>query len=253
MMTMGMRPGRVAVLPETALQARLADGLHLLNCLEGVEGQLWSDGELKASRWWEETPSTGQWLEFLRSAGMVVNTSPQVPPAEQPVWRSRPWTNSGDGLGLERRGGQAAMVGGGVLLAAYAYLGGVLAHNAVALSDVENRLVETQRRLAPAVADRERALANFEFLDGFAKLDPYPPQLAVFSRVAEKLPSNGAQLIAWSYQQGELQFTVFSPASAADILFYVKTYSSVEGFAGVTADRADGDRGLRMKLRLARR
>jgi hypothetical protein len=33
----------------------------------------------------------------------------------------------------------------------------------------------------------------------------------------------------------------------------VKTYSSVEGFTDVTADRADSDRGLRIKLRLARR
>jgi hypothetical protein len=253
MMTMGVHPGRVAVLPETALQARLTDGLHLVDCLEGVEGQLWSDGELKASRWWAETPSTRQWLEFQRAAGMMIHAFPQIPPAEQPVWRNRPWTNSGEGLGIERRAGQAAMVGGGVLLAAYAYFGGSLAHNAQALSDLENRLVETQRRLAPAVSDRERALANFDFLDGFAKLDPYASQLAVFARVAEKLPSNGAQLAAWSYQQGDLQFTVFSPTSPPDILFYVKTYSAVEGFTSVTADRAEGDRSLRMKLRLARR
>jgi hypothetical protein len=36
------------------------------------------------------------------------------------------------------------------------------------------------------------------------------------------------------------------------MLFYVKTYSPVEGFTDVTADRAEGDRNLRMKLRLAK-
>jgi hypothetical protein len=74
----------------------------------------------------------------------------------------------------------------------------------------------------------------------------------LLARVAEKLPSNGAQIAAWSYQQGDLQFTVFSPASSLDILFYVKTYSAVEGFADVTADRAQSDRALRIKLHVAR-
>jgi len=248
----GVRPGRVAVFPETALQARAADGLHLIDCLEGVEGQLWTEGELTASRWWAETPSPGQWLEFQRATGMLVQALPQVPPAEQPVWSSRSWTSTGGRLGLERRSREAAIAGAGALLAAYAYLGGSVAHDALALSDIENRLVDAQRRSAPAIADRERALANFDFLAGFHKLDPYPSQLAILARVAEKLPSNGAQLASWTYQQGDLQFTVFSPSSAADMLFYVKTYSSVEGFTDVTADRAEGDRSLRMKLRLAK-
>jgi hypothetical protein len=251
MLSMGVRPGRVTVLPETALQARGADGLQLIDCLEGVEGQFWSEGELKASRWWAETPSPGQWLEFQRATGMVVHALPQVPPAEQPVWRGQPWTSSGEGLRLERRGREAAVVVAGTLLAAYVYLAGSLAHDALSVSDVENRLVDAQRRSAPVLADREAALANLDFLGGFAKLDPYPPQPTVLARVAEKLPSNGAQLAAWSYQQGDLQFTVFSPISPPDILFYVKTYSSVEGFTDVTAERAEGDRSLRVKLHLA--
>ena len=105
---------------------------------------------------------------------------------------------------------------------------------------------------APAIADREQALANVDYLTGFAKLDPYPPQLAALARVAENLPSNGAQLAAWSYQSGDLQFTIFSPVSSLDILFYVKTYSSIPGFTDVTAERAEGPRSLRIKLHLAR-
>ena len=118
--------------------------------------------------------------------------------------------------------------------------------------EIDNRLGEAQNRAAPIIADREKALANFDYLSAFANLDPYPPQLSVLARVAENLPSNGAQIAAWSYQSGDLQFTVFSPASSLDILFYVKTYSSVPGFNEVAAERAEGPRSLRVKLHLAK-
>ena len=143
------------------------------------------------------------------------------------------------------------LAGAGVLLAAYGYLGGSLAHDARTLSDVVHRLPSAEREAAPAISDRERALANLDFLASFAKLTPYPPQLALFARVAEKLPTNGARIIAWAYQQGELEFTILSPGPI-DILFYVKTYSSVDGFTDVTAGSGEGDRTLRIKLRVAK-
>jgi hypothetical protein len=252
MQATGVRPGRITALPETALQARHEDGLHLVECLEGVEGQLWAEGELKASRWWAEPPSPEQWLEFVRATGVVVHAPPGLPPLEQPAWRSRAWTNSGAGLELERRSREAALAGAALLLAAYAYLAGSLAHDARSLAEIDNRLGEAQYRAAPVIADREGALANLDYLAGFAKLDPYPPQLSVLARVAENLPSNGAQLASWAYQSGDLQFTVFSPASSLDILFYVKAYSSVPGFTDVAAERAEGPRSLRVKLHLAK-
>lgn len=252
MLTMGINPRRLAVRPEGVLQAKAADGLHLVSCLEGVEGQFWSKGELQASRWWPETPSRAQWLEFQRASGVIVDPLVDAPSAEHPTWRGRPWTNSASGLGLgvERHGREALIAGVGILLAAYGYLGGSLAHDTISLSAIEGRLRTAEQRAAPVIAERTRALANQEFFSSFEKLNPYPPQLTVFARVAEKLPG-GSRITAWSYQDGDLQFTVVSPTTP-DILFYVKTYSSVEGFTDVTADRADGDRGLRIKLRLAR-
>ena len=139
-----------------------------------------------------------------------------------------------------------------MLLAAYGYLSGSLAHDAMSMSAVEKRLRVAEQRSAPTIAERSRALANREFLDNFAKLNSYPSQFALFARVAEKLPPNGSRITAWSYQDGDLQFTILSPATP-DVLFYVKTYSSVEGFTEVAADRADSERGLRIKLRLARK
>jgi hypothetical protein len=252
MLAQGVRPGRITVLPETALQARGEDGLRLIECIEGVEGQFWAEGELKASRWWPGRPLPEQWLEFVRSTGVAVHSLPPVPDPEPLIWRSRPWTNSGTGLELERHGREAALAGAALVIAGYAYLGGSLLRDAHALAEVDDRLREAQQRAAPIIADREQALASLDYLAGFAKLDPYPPQLSILARVAENLPSNGARLVAWSYQTGDLQFTVFSPASSVDILFYVKTYSSVPGFTDVTAERAENPRSLRVKTHLAK-
>ena len=153
---------------------------------------------------------------------------------------------------MERRARVVFAAGAGLLLAAYGYLGGSLVHDAMSMSAVEKRLEIAEQRSAPIIAERSRALANREFLDNFSKLDLYPSQFALFARVAEKFPANGSRLTAWSYQDGDLQFTILSPTTP-DVLFYVKTYSSVEGFTEVAADRADSERGLRIKLRLARK
>jgi hypothetical protein len=199
-------------------------------------------------------PALEQWLEFRRASGLAADALTDSPPAESPPWRSRPWTNSGggSGIGTERRAREAFVAGAGLLLAAYGYLSGSLAHEAISMSAVEKRLRIAEQRSAPIIAERSGALANREFLDNFAKLNSYPSQFALFARVAEKLPPNGSRITAWTYQDGDLQFTILSPATP-DILFYVKTYSSVEGFTEVAADRADSERGLRIKLRLARK
>ncbi len=249
----GLRADRVAVVPETAVQAQAADGLRLVACLEGCEAQAWSGGELKASRWWPEPPSSHQWVEFQRTAGMPVDPLVHVPPVETPLWRRRPWTSSGEGLGssIERRQRELATAGGAILVALYGYFGASLTQHALALSAVEGRVSAAERQAAPVFRDRTQAAANQEFLTNFAALSPYPSQLALFARVAEKLPRNGVRIVAWSYQEGDLQFTLLSPVPA-DILFYVQTYSAVPGFTDVTADRVDNDRTLRIKLRLVR-
>jgi len=98
------------------------------------------------------------------------------------------------------------------------------------------------------VNDRVRAIENREFLAGFQKLTPYPPQFELLARVAAQLPKD-TRITGWSYEAGNLQFTIASPTSP-DLLFYVKSYAAVKGFTDVTADRAEGDRTLRVKLRV---
>lgn len=60
-------PARHAV-PET-LYHPPADGVVLRQCLEGCEGQMWSGGVLRVSRWWVQSPGPEDWAHFCRAAG----------------------------------------------------------------------------------------------------------------------------------------------------------------------------------------
>jgi len=61
----GLRP-----VPESALHISV-DGSDLVETMHGVEGQIWRDGHLVASRWWPQTPRAPDWAAFVRSAGQA--------------------------------------------------------------------------------------------------------------------------------------------------------------------------------------
>ncbi len=79
----------VRVLPESLARVGAMDGARLVECLDGVEGEIWRDGVLTASRWWPSKPAPRDWLLFLRAGRSALtdgqtNAPPQV---ETPVWR----------------------------------------------------------------------------------------------------------------------------------------------------------------------
>ncbi|HFB55298.1 MAG TPA: hypothetical protein ENJ46_05185 [Hellea balneolensis] len=55
-------------LPESLAYEPAEAGERLVICMEGVEGQVWRDGVLRASRWWPQTPTQRQWQTFMRVA-----------------------------------------------------------------------------------------------------------------------------------------------------------------------------------------
>lgn len=56
------------VIPESLLHDPLDQGTRLIACIDGVEGQIWQNGQLKHSRWWPNAPSPSDWALFLRAA-----------------------------------------------------------------------------------------------------------------------------------------------------------------------------------------
>ena len=68
------------------------------------------------------------------------------------------------------------------------------------------------------------------------------------AQVAEKLPRNGAKLVEWFYQSGELRFTVES--AAIDPRFYVEAFQSVAIFHEVKSETNNQPNQIVMSMKL---
>jgi hypothetical protein len=241
---------RVSVLPESALQP-LGDGVRVIECLDGVEGQCWEQGSLVASRWWPCPPDSRGWVLFQRGAAVGpdrLNTN--QPPAAALPWLARPWTSSPTegwgGIGNVDLPFAAAGIAV-VLLIGYAYLGAESLRLIWDRSAVEGQIAVHSAEAAPAVEARIAALGNAAAIQRLHQLDPYPSQLALMARVAEILPKNEAHLTEWSYDRGRLEMTVAAD-HPLDAVFFVRVLERVDRFKAVSVERAGGDNSLRIRL-----
>src|SRR5690606_21704631 len=120
----GGKPRRIEFVPEALyVGAAREDGAELLALAHGVEGRVWRQGRLVASRWWPAQPDPGAWRTFLRSAGAATAADDPMPaPLSAPI-AVRRWSadarRAGKGsplAGLTSYAPQAALVVGLALL-----------------------------------------------------------------------------------------------------------------------------------------
>ncbi|WP_374473103.1 hypothetical protein [Arenimonas sp.] len=94
-----MAEGEPGWIPESLLRAPPAgDGPRLLQAIEGVEGQVWRDGQLQASQWWPAVPDADAWRRFLRACGIGPDAAGAVPAPETLPWETTPWGDAPRGL-----------------------------------------------------------------------------------------------------------------------------------------------------------
>jgi hypothetical protein len=252
----GLRPDRITVLPETALQPRGTNELRHVATLDGSEGQWWVDGLLASSRWWPVPPDEAEWIRFQRAAGVPPESALQSPGeplllAELP----RPWL-SGSTSRAGSIGSFPVKPAYWAVGAGYALLIGLMIGqsfgNRNALDSIEADLAAATKDAQPRAGERSDARAALDAVTRLAALSPYPSQLDLFTRVTGILPRNGTKVTDWSYQSGQLEFTVSAP-SGIDAPAYVKAFQNVPGFANVSADHAGSDKVLKIKLKVAPR
>nr|WP_316640640.1 hypothetical protein [uncultured Roseateles sp.] len=152
--------------PESLLHEAPADGVVLLECLEGFEGQAWRGAVLNTSRWWPQLPDEAEWLGFVRQCRLSPAES-QAALAQVPVARSSPWFRPArqvlraDQLSRSQQGNERLVLGaaGLILVAATAYG----AHDAWATYQFrlaqQAAVMSLKDEVAPILAAREKALA----------------------------------------------------------------------------------------------
>lgn len=189
---------------ESRLQARPVDnGVVLVRCLEGFDGQVWRNGILRASRWWEREPDQVVWQWFLRGAGLPPQPCPQP---KTPVLLNKPW-----GRTLEwRRGdfGRWEVRAWWLLALMSAALVGYQIAQAYRLSDLRTELLDRQASFYEANARvldaRAQAEVSLQRLTLLRQLWARPSQIALLHEVLKRLPDSDMEIIEWTYSEGSL-------------------------------------------------
>jgi hypothetical protein len=243
-----LNPARVRVLPESLLHPPLGDAVALRACLEGVEGQVWREGGLAASRWWPRPPEPAEWIGFQRDAGVAPEAQVRgVPAPLEAPWLEQPWATTAS---LAQATGSGARREAWALGAAAAAL--ALATTWYGASIVKLRQVEAERGAELQAAERASEpmrLARGQALEASARaqelksLDAYPQQLALMATIAEKLPPNGTRLQEWDFREGKLKVIIASPNATASSE-YVKSLETAGPFGNVQAAPTADGKGL---------
>lgn len=222
------------LLPESVLHPA-ADGLRLVSCIDGFEGQCWSNGELTAAEWWPSLPEPEHWVRFMRSAGLVPSERLPVPTTVQLL--DRPWARRAAGGGgnqlLEQ---ERRLVMSGASLVAFVLcwqLVGLYLDNS-SQAQLRETLAERQQALEPQLAARTQAFDNQAQYENLLELFPAHRQLQVMAQVAATLPKK-IQLTEWSLEADQLSLAL--RGTSPEPSFYVGRFQDVDIFEDVTAER----------------
>ena len=197
----GLDPARLAFVPEPLRGAAMpTDGLRLLRCEEGFEGQRWQGRFLCASRWWPELPSQREWQLFEHAAGIAddaVSTAgmPAVSTAE-PARRSWARLHRTDEPPSPLARVERLAVTGlalALLAASVANLRQELDWRQVH-TDLAARRDQLTTELQPLLARRQQALGLSSQANGLAARLSASDPLDVLSRLAAVLPREGVLL-----------------------------------------------------------
>lgn len=237
-------------IPESRLRpAAAGDGARLVAMLEGVEGQVWRDGQLKASHWWPQVPDAGAWQRFLRAAGLAP-AGEGVPPALALAFSREPWGDRPAGLpgspaALERL---AWVAGIGLVALGLGWQLAAQAEWRFSQARLEQRLEALRAQATPLLEARERADAALLQLQAYHGLARSESDHALMAEVVEPLAAD-ARLVFWQREADRLQVGVAS--ADTDPRRYVAAFQGHPRLADVVANPLDGGKGMRLDFTLA--
>lgn len=227
----------VRFVPETLLHPA-AEGPVLRRCLDGVEGQVWRDGRLTASRWWREEPAPSEWAAFLRAARAGWEGPP--PAAETPrLNRQAPAQPSA--FSIERlkslRARDIAALALALAAAPLIYLGAQYASLSLQKAQLNAQVRTLQGETADVEAARRRAAAAASDLALYDRVVGGVHPAALLAAMAEHVAAAGAELGAFDVGDGRLEATfTAAPEAGFQPAVIVQALENDPLFAGVAIE-----------------
>ena len=201
----------IASAPETLARVGLKDGVRLVRCLEGFEGEAWRDGDLVASRWWPATPSAQEWNFFLRGAkNAPVGPAAAAPAAEEPQWRLEPplLQPDADALSVTLSPARVAAILAVAALGASAHETTRYALNAAGAAGLERRVNAGQSANADAARARRAAQARAAEAARLAGAGDERLVISALGEIFDALPPDSAAIRRVRYTDNEMQVRV---------------------------------------------
>lgn len=206
--------------PETVLRGEpwQVDGVRLVTCLDGVEGQQWVGGELLASRWWPQTPDAATVLAFQRDCGLAPDAMDAALASVELPLRDRAWRPLSDVGDRSGRLAPAELLSYAALVVALGVPALALAVDQFRLSRArsaaQSELDEKNEQAKGVLRARSEATAMAEQVKALSDLQPYPAPLVYLVAIARALPEGGgAVLKEWEMNDGKLRILIASASS----------------------------------------
>jgi len=195
-------------LPESLARQELQDGAHLIKALSGLEGQIWQDGDLQASRWWGDIPDQTQWDRFIQASETKIS----------PIFHTRPAVQSVDfrkdlplfEFSAERLSKTFSPVNIGAIMAtavgcASLYLGAQYIHHSLTLSAAQSDIESITDHTAEILSQRRRALGNMAAARKTDVIDYNTALLQGFADICAPFDNTGLSLISFRLRDQKME------------------------------------------------
>ena len=243
----GVPVERLWIAPEEVMLDPAADGVRVVECLEGFSAQRWANGQLAASYWWPERPNDAAWSMFLRQLGAAAADLPSSAPSPQRIARRMlPWAAndlpSSRGAGAPDLERVLYAAGAAALIAWASWLGG----NWLRLEFEARRIaaeIEQQRQAAaPTVRAREAALEDAQYVQTLVGHARYPDLRLVLAALARALPGEGLTVNEIDIKDGALRAQLSAAAANPPIAELVKALNDSRIVVNAKANTEIGGR-----------
>lgn len=217
-----------------------ADGAALRRREGGYEGQVWRDGGLIASRWWDHDPDEAEWTRFVRAV-----------PAPRDGGAGSGTGGFESGLaGLTERGAEIAAkarprdyVALAVILVVvpFLYFGGQWLRAVQQERALENELATLAESTSDVVAARAEALTTSASLRAYAGLLETPHPAAAMAVFAEAAAGFDATLEYFAVRDGaiEIELVANSDLPLASLVEQLEASDELEAVRLESGNRSD--------------
>jgi hypothetical protein len=245
---LGYNPTEFEVLPEAFLRSPAKNGVRLVACNDGIEAQVWTDGFLKASRWWQSRPLSHEWSLFARTSGAGSNFT--IPDVVEPEWLEIPWNTSRTngyffGQILRHEPFMAACIA--ILMAPCLYFSSEFLTYSMRAWTIQQEINTIEVESQTIRTERVRALNALETAEDLVALRRHPHQIEIISRAHNLLRQFDVTLINWDYDEGVLEFALESE-SDMDARQFISEFENDALFSSVSAGTRNANVIMRMKV-----